>query len=161
MLALRSLCLVFEKGSAQSISAWNAISKTPVIATLEQLELQYCLMNAHDYTSFVLKHIDSLVSLDIERLGLYDCTVHDIRAFYAELSKAPKLKFFYQYGLGLGGFDWNHWVKLPLHLCFPHLAHVDENEDGYVEFELWSRWIRWKGRDEVRRVLVELAVSLF
>jgi hypothetical protein len=92
---------------------------------------------------------------------LYDCTINDIRTFYAELSRAPKLEYFYQYGLGLGGFDWNHWVKLPLHLCFPNLFHVDENEDGYIEYQVTSRWIRWKGKDEVKRVLLELAACLF
>lgn len=160
MPALRSLYLSFLRHKTGSRSAWEILANAPRLPALEDLELSGCGMDMHNYTRFVLKHLDTLKLLDTQWLGLYEGTDRDVGKFYAELSKAPRLETFYQYGMTLGDFDDCNWVGHPLHLCFPHLAHCDEDEDGYLEIDLECQWIRWKGQDEVRDVLAELAVCL-
>jgi hypothetical protein len=87
--------------------------------------------------------------------ALHGDVISDISTFYAELSKASHLQHFYQYGLGIGGNDASDWIELPNHLCVPEISGEVE---GYAEIEVENWSVNWKGQDEVKRVLAELAV---
>jgi hypothetical protein len=159
MPALKSLYLSFDLGSTGGIPVWNILAKAPRLPNLERLELHCCGINIHDYTTFVLKHMETLKLVDISWLGLHDTTVFDVSRFYAQLAKAPRLETFHQYGLSWGDYERCNWVRMPLHLCVPQ-DRKGENEDGYTEIELWCWDIRMDGQGEVRNVLAELAVCL-
>ena len=159
MSALRSLTLSLDFGDTGGIPIWSMLADVPTLQTLGKLQLSRCGMNMHDYTTFVLKHVDTLKLLEIIWLRLYDGTVSDLRKFYAELSMAPRLEAFHQYALYWRDYRRYKWVRLPLHLCSAQ-DRQGENEDGYVEIELWCWSIRMDSRREARSVLAELAVCL-
>jgi hypothetical protein len=154
MPMLRRLDLTFEHGDA-AIYLWNVLAEAPVLPMLEDLLLVCCTINVHDFTSFVLQHVSTLKLLRTSWIGLKEGNVQALSNFYVELSKAPRLEHFSQYALGFGDYDECLWVELPRHLCSPR--HSKEVED-FIEIEIWYWSIRWKGRDEIKRVLAELAV---
>lgn len=157
MPVLRKLDLASALDTDASIATWTYLAKIPTIPTLEVFELTYCEMHLSDFTSFVLRNIATLKTLVITQVGLYDCNFAAFRKFYAELSQAPRLEDFNQSGLGWGGYDKDHWIQWPRHLCLPN-SPDDEDEDGFVHVWIWWYWIHWKGREDIKRVLTELSV---
>jgi hypothetical protein len=159
MPILKALALSTRLGTTASRVMWADLAKIPAILTLEHLRLAIFDSDLDDYTRFILKHSKTLNILATSRMGLHSGTLADLSIFYAELSKAPRLEDFCQYGLGVEGNDPAHYVQLPRHLCVPYVRFdEDEDEDGFIEVDVNDCLVRWKGQVEVKRVLAELAM---
>lgn len=154
MPVLKSLSLTFEYGDAGK-HVWDVLAKAPKLPMLEEFELICCTVNVHDFTSFVLKHITTLKQLQTSWVGLFGLTRSDISRFYADLSKASRLENFRQFQLSFGKYDDSIWPKIPNRFCYPRTS--GEEVDDFVEIEVVNNLILWKGRDEVKGVLADLA----
>jgi hypothetical protein len=158
MPVLRSLHLSSRLGTTASRAMWAALAQVPPIPTLDHLDFGIFDCDLNDYTSFILKHSETLRILSTNRVGFQGGTLIDLSRFYAELSKAPRLEDFCQYGLGFEGKDPVHYVRLPRRLCHPHRDHEkDEDEDGFAWIYIDDHWLRWKGHNEVAHVLAEMS----
>jgi hypothetical protein len=160
MPVLTKLCLSSCPGSTASIAMWAALAKIPAISTLEDLELIVFDFTLHDFTSFVLKHKTTLKKLVTSTIGLHGGTKLDLSTFYTELGKSLVLKDFHQYGLSLKSFRPANAVLFPRHLCIA-AEEDDEDDDGFIEVYVCPYYLHWKGQDEVKRVLAEMAAFLW
>lgn len=159
MAALTILELSFQIDYVSGISAWRILAKAPKIENLEELVLRGSAMNVHDLTGFILKHVDTLTLLEISSLGLHEATASDISLFYARLSNASKLEDFWQHDVVLMNNNRVEYIGLPRRLCLPGL-HDGELEDGYIAIGVKDNSLHWKGHQEVKDVLADLALCL-
>jgi hypothetical protein len=156
MPVLKSLVLDFELQLSDSADAWNVLAKAPAIPTLETLQLNKAFMNMTDFRDFLRKHSATWKSLTLFHLHLANGSMEDIGRIYEMLSQAPKIEEYYQRRLLLGLGE-HEYVTFPSGVCYPLVC--DENDDGFLEV-FQTEWLRWKGHDEVTRVLGEIAGHL-
>ena len=152
MPAFRHLCVSFQLEN--SVSAWSILAKAPAIPTLEELDLEKCIMNMNDFAAFVGKHCPTWTSLTISHMYLCNGTREELGDLYERLSRAPNIKVYRQRFLFLGAEHDKH-IDMPKHVCCA-LQDEKEDEDGFVKVEK-TNWIRWKVHDEVTRVLGVMA----
>jgi hypothetical protein len=159
MPALRILELWFHIGSATSRSLWAILANAPRFSNLEELLLNGCNMDIQDMTKFVLNQIDTLTFLDLSKLCLHECTMSDISTFYAKLSEASRLEDFYQSDMALVNNHQTELIRIPRRLCLSG-CHAGEFEDGWTAVSVYNHLIHWKGHEELKEVLSDLAVCL-
>jgi hypothetical protein len=152
MPVLRSLKLRFQL--VNSVSAWSILAKGPAIPTLKELHLDTCIMNMGDFKTFVVKHCSTWTLLSIRRMHLCNGTKEELGDLYARLSRAPSIEVHRQRSLYFGVEHEEH-LDMPGEVSYPILDDR-EDEDGFVTVYQTDR-VRWKGHDEVTRVLGVLA----
>lgn len=155
MPVLRSLKVNFQL--VNSLSAWSILAKAPAIPTLQELHLDTCIMNMGDFTTFIGKHCSTWTSLTISHMHLCNGTKEDLGALYERLGQAPDIKVYRQRMVYLG-VEHDEHVSMPSQFSYPFLDE-EEDEDGFVTV-YQTDWIRWKGHDEVVRVLGVMAEDM-
>ena len=88
---------VLERLSAEfqlqnSTAAWSVLAQAPAVPTLKELNVNTCIMNMNDFTTFVRKHCATWTRLKIKSLRLCNSTREDIGDLFELLSQAPNIE---------------------------------------------------------------------
>jgi hypothetical protein len=152
MPVLHRLRVDFEL--ANGVAAWSMLAKAPAIPTLKELFLETCIMNMDDFASFVGKHCPTWTSMTISHMHVCNGTMEQLGDLYERLSQAPNIEV-YRQRLFFLGVEHDEHIGVPGQVSCPILDDV-EDEDGFVTI-YQTDWIRWKGHDDVVRVLGVMA----
>lgn len=135
---------------------WSMLATTPVIPHLRKLELDISDMNLSDYTTFILRHVNTLRSSHSRALVLRNGTYDDLGRFYARMSGLSEIK---SLRMGHVFVDSIQPITWPTCLCNIYYIENLGDEEDYNEVRS-TEWIEREGRDNVKKGLTEMAAFL-
>lgn len=163
MPVLQALNLHFAP--AISIAAWSQIANGPLttMSTLKELNLEDCRIDMCDF-SRIFSNTRSLKRLFITAVHLHRGFRDDLAQTFFGLANGPcELETF---SLGSGGLFMgeNEEIIFPSSLHKPDVLPFDsegeiEGEEEWIEVVI-QPWIHWKGRDDVKWILREMAAHV-
>jgi hypothetical protein len=150
---LTTLDLSFHAREKSSL-AWQIFAPGPPFPMLSWLRIHHCKCFVKDFTTFILKHSNTLEELRVHETSVDPGSEKDLHAFFATLRNFPLLEYFSLNGLYLNGTE----------MEFPGVYTVasddEEDEDGWIRVHKWSHLQRFDGREEVLEGLGQMAQIL-
>jgi hypothetical protein len=152
-------------GACSSIGfdAWAEIANGPVtsMTNLQAFTLDGCHIDLCDFSKMLL-NMRSLTHLLFDDVHLYKASKGDLAQFFCALADGPcELEYFYSLNVIMGWYD---KIEFPSSLRQPGSWILDsegELEDDYDWIVVnYHPWIHWKGKDNIKWVLREMAAHV-